>query len=361
MNNHKEKLIKRGIKIFLTLLFVIIIYSLLFIHLKRNGVQLNNGQISGASSQSYSTSVDVSIGEYRFNLFGYSSPDALITFSGMGIADQTYADSGGYFEFKNRFSPFSPREACLTTQDQLGRLTTPVCLPPFPTKYDVSIGPVIMPPTLSLDKNDYWVGDEVVVAGQTIPNTDVNLSLFTKDSRRLITNLHGVKKMVGGASEKVPREADFRSDRKSLAAEEVHERQNLPFFFRLIKPVEAFSFPALQTKSDDRGNFSLALPSTSAKSYRLFTQASFQNETSARSTTLTLTILPLWMIVIKIFLLIWQIIKSRLIELFVVAELLVLAIYCLRRYCHPQTVAKTRALALPPNLLPMIKEEKRAI
>ena len=44
--------------------------------------------------------------------------------------------------------PFQKREACLTAKDQLGRMSSPVCLPPFPVNYNVSIGQVIMPPTV---------------------------------------------------------------------------------------------------------------------------------------------------------------------------------------------------------------------
>ena len=148
--------------------------------------QDSGGQVQSARTKKGDVTVSLSIGEYQFTLFGYSSPKALVTIEGLGIYDQTYADNRGYFEFKNRFSPFSPREACLSARDQFGRNSAPSCLPPFPTNRNVTIGPVILPPTLSLDKPDYFIGDEVILSGQTIPNSEVDLSVFTKNKSEIL-------------------------------------------------------------------------------------------------------------------------------------------------------------------------------
>jgi len=64
------------------------------------------GQVAGLESQQETVTVRATVGEYYFTLFGYSSPGALISLNGQGISDETYADTTGYFEFKNRFSPF---------------------------------------------------------------------------------------------------------------------------------------------------------------------------------------------------------------------------------------------------------------
>ena len=74
---------------------------------------------SGRISKSADVRNSVSIGEFRFKLYGYTSPYAFITFEGLGIFDQTTANNKGYFEFNNRFSPFSPREACLSSKISL--------------------------------------------------------------------------------------------------------------------------------------------------------------------------------------------------------------------------------------------------
>jgi hypothetical protein len=287
---------------FLNLLFLLILITTIGLI---NQAPKNKYNIAGAKTTSYETTISAFIGEYRFTLFGYTSPKALVTFQGLGIFDQTYADETGYFEFKNRFSPFSPREACLTAQDQLGRLTNPVCLPPFPVNYNVTIGPVLMPPTLSLDKSDYWVGDEVILSGQTIPETSVFLSIFTDENKSLISQVY------------------------------------------------AFSLPKLETKTDKSGNFSIALPSSSAKKFRLFAQTHFQNENSPKSVKLTLKILPWWMIIIKFFIFIWLLIKPRLLEIVILIELIFLLIYFLRSHFHPKKLA-----IIKRHSLEMIKYQK---
>jgi len=282
---------------FLNLLFLLILITTIGLI---NQAPKNKYNIAGAKTTSYETTISAFIGEYRFTLFGYASPKALVTFQGLGIFDQTYADESGYFEFKNRFSPFSPREACLTAQDQLGRLTNPVCLPPFPVNYNVTIGPVLMPPTLSLDKSDYWVGDEVILSGQSIPDSNISLSTFTDENKSLISQVY------------------------------------------------AFSLPKLETKTDKKGNFSIALPSSSAKKIRLFAQTKFQNENSPKSVNLTFKILPWWMIIFKFFIFLWLLIKPRLLEIFILIELIFLLIYFLRSHFHPKTLAiiKKQPLAI---------------
>jgi len=181
----------------------------------------------------------------------------------------------------------------------LGRLTNPVCLPPFPVNYNVTIGPVLMPPTLSLDKSDYWVGDEVILSGQTIPETNVSLSTFTDDKNSLLSQITN----------------------------------------KINPQVYAFSLPKLEAKTDKSGNFSIALPSSSAKKFRLFAQTQFQNEQSPKSVNLTLKILPWWMIIIKLFIFIWLSIKPRLLEITILIELIILLIYFLRSYFHPKNLA----------------------
>ncbi len=295
-------------KIILGLLIIIIIYSLFIIHLTIKNHQ-ENEKILGKSTAK-NVEVSLSIGEYRFTLFGYTSPQALVTISGMGIFDQTYADSKGYFIFKNRFSPFSPREACLTAQDKFGRLSSPLCLPPFPTSYNAKIGPVIMPPTLSLDKNNYYVGDEIILSGQTIPNTQVDLSMFTQTNRS----------------------SPFRINP----------------LFGLIKSVEAYSLPKMEIKSDEKGNFSVALPSSSSQTFRLFAKTNYLKSYSPQSRKLTLKVLPIWMILFYFLLTIFELIKSHLLELIIFLQTIVLIIYLLRH-------------KLKPKMLAIVKREKMAI
>src|SRR3989338_3479133 len=149
--------------------FLLFILILILLPLQLGFLYLKNppespGTVAGISQTASNIKNSVSIGEFRFSLYGYTSPLALVTFEGLGIFDQTTADDQGYFQFNNRFSPFSSREACLSSKDQFGRLSSPLCLPPFPVNYNVSIGPVIMPPTVSLNNppagGDYFMRSE---------------------------------------------------------------------------------------------------------------------------------------------------------------------------------------------------------
>lgn len=268
------------------------------------------GAIAGIQNQQ-SADVDVFafIGDHHFSLYGYTSPKALVTFEGMGVFDQTTADDKGYFQFNNRFSPFSQREACLSSKDQFGRLSSPLCLPPFPVNYNVSIGPVIMPPTLSLDKQDYFIGDEVILSGQAVPNTEVKLSVFgkDKDSRGLIADFHG-----------------------------------------LVRPVEAFTFPELVAQSDSKGNFSINLPSSNPEKFRLFAQTDFEKSVSPNSVKLNLEILPVWMIIIKFFLFLFYLIRPRLLEITIIVEIIYI-IYVIKSHFQK------KAIILYRSRLPAVK------
>ena len=281
-------------------------------------------EILGTSQKtaSGSTTVSVSIGIYRFTLFGYTSPEALVSLQGMGIVDETIADSLGYFEFNNRFSPFSPREACLTSRDQFGRLSAPVCLPPFPTRYNTRIGPVLMPPTISFDKNDYFMGDQILLSGQGIPDTDVDFSVFIDDKQSFVKYLTNS--------------------------------------FSFPKPAYALTFPKLVTKSDTDGNFSLSIPSSNPDIYRLFAQSSFKKEASPKSITLNVKILPIWMLIIKFLLFLFSLLKSHLLEFLILAQLFSIIIYFLRRYLKPYVIAHSRVLALRAHYELLLEEHRLA-
>jgi hypothetical protein len=292
---------------FFLVFFSIFLFSFYVVFFINNLKNENQKNISGIKTTSNESLVWASIGEHRFTLFGYTSPYALVTFSGLGIFDQTTADENGYFIFKNRFSPFSPREACLTAQDQFGRLTSPLCLPPFPTDYNVEIGPVIMPPTLSLDKNEYWVGDEVVLTGQSVPNSQIDLSFYSQN-----TNFTPVN-----------------------------------FLAKIFPKVFAESPNKLQSVTDSHGNFSINLSLSQAQKIKLFTQVNFQQKNSPESRKLTVNILPWWAIIFKFFEVIFSLIKSRLLEFIILLEIIILLLFFLKRYLHPRSLAIIKREGFP--------------
>jgi len=333
------------------LIILIIISS--YLSSKIYDLRFNNSQVKGATTKiSKDVGVWAFLGECRFNLYGYTSPKALVTIEGAGIYDQTYSDDQGYFQFASRFSPFSPREACLSAKDQFGRTSPPTCLPPFPVKYDVSIGPVILPPTLSLDKQNYYLGDEIVLAGQTIPDSEVNLSMFTKANQETTKALN--------SKHQVPNKSKILNS-KRFGFKVLDLGFISDFGFRisdlaLVKPVEAFSLPEFQTKSDNKGNFSISLPSTNFDSYRLFAQTYRDSFPSNKSNTLNLKILPWWMIIINFLLFLFFLLKPWLIEIIILLELIVVAWYLINHFFIPHEVARNRALTVR-NHLGLLKEE----
>jgi hypothetical protein len=235
----------------------------------------------------------------KFFLYGYTSPSAQVYLEGVGIESQTTtANKTGYFSFENSFSPLLPREACLTAKDQLGRLSSPTCLPPFPISYDVNIGPVLLPPTLSLNKPEYYTGEEIIISGQTIPNTDVILSLFVDPSKKSLIS--------------------------SLMAK-----------LNPVKSVYAFGFPDLKTKTDNKGNYSLKIPSAKSDLFRLYARSLYEKQSTPQSTRLTLEILSIWRIFIVHFFI-----------LIILISIAVPPIYLLRRYLSPHKLASHRALMI---------------
>ena len=270
-------------RIFSILLFIIVLYL----------------KALGSPSLVFAGDVRVAafIGENEFTLFGYSSPKAKVHLEGVGIYDTSYTDNKGYFEFKNRFSPLSKREVCLSAKDQLGRLSLPVCLPPFPKEKQVVIGPVILAPTISSDKDTYFVDDSVIISGQTMPNTDVDFSFFTND---------------------------------------------LGLSRGLSRKVYASSLPILKTKSDSQGNFNLALSASEAENFRIFARANFDNNSSSGSNFLNIKIFSIFTYVIYFL-------KERLIELIVGLQLILLIAYFSRRYFHPHVIIKSKSIVLAQN------------
>ncbi len=292
-------------KIFLLIkltLVLVIPFQLILLY----GKNVNNpGAVAGIQNQQTNeVKIIATIGDSHLDLYGYTSPQALVTLEGMGILDHTYAGDDGYFQFSTLFSSQSSREACLSSKDTLGRLSSPVCLPPFPAGDNVSVGPIIMPPTVSLNSQNYYMGDQVILSGQAIPDTEVNLSMFGKNN----------------------------------------ETSN----FALIRPVEAFTFPELKVKSDKKGNFSISLPSSNPNRFRLFAQANFMKSVSTNSVNLNFDVLPIWMVIVRYFLFFISLIYPRLLEIVILIEI-VYILYTLRNHFHE------KAIIIYQDQLPMVE------
>ena len=193
--------------------------------------------------------VTASIGEPRLTLFGYTSPFAKVSLhGGTSLFAEKMANSKGFFIFENLFVLAKVGDYCLYSQDREQRVSKPVCLPPLPEgNFITSVGPVLMPPTLSLSKGRFLPGDQVTASGETIPNTETAIALFKEEKQ--------------------------------------------PLFVRRIY---AASLPKYEVLADKNGHFSFNLPSNSTNTYRLFANSYWQEKESPKSNTLTFKVLSLW-------------------------------------------------------------------
>lgn len=268
--------------------------------------------------ESVSTNVNVSteVGGKKFVLFGYTSAKSMVFIDGKKIHSDTLSDETGYFQF-NLPPILASSEFCLYSRDQFGRTSAPLCLPPMPTTFTANIGPAIIPPTISFDKSNYFMGDEVKLTGQTIPNSKINISFFVDEK----------KSFLGFLAK-----------------------------FSPILAVSAFTIPQLQIVSDQKGNFSLSLPSSTPEFFRLFAQTNYDEALSAESNILHLKILPIWFIVIEFMIGLLKLLSNHLLTIIILLQILVLIIFILRRYLHPHAISKIRALALRENESLILRE-----
>jgi hypothetical protein len=205
-----------------------------------------------------STIVTASVGQNRVTITGYTSPNSKVELSNAQVYSQTYSDYSGYFIFDKILLPKETiSDLCLTSTDNNSRQTTPICFPAPPaTNYHTDIGPVLLPPTISLEESNINPDSTVLTSGQAIPNSQVSLNFY-----------------------KVTDSAQAFSLFPKLTA--------------FIKPKEAlaYSLPSVVATTDKLGNFSLNLPTAYASDYRLYATTKFNNNYSPKSNTL-IYILP---------------------------------------------------------------------
>lgn len=205
--------------------------------------------------------ITVSVGQPRMRLYGYAPSSSLVKLTGAGVGDQTQADNNGYFEFNSIFLPkpggaleaivnLVYPEICLQAETGTKGVTTqPTCIPPLPQEdrfYE--IGPVLLSPSLIIEKGNLAKGEQVKASGKTTPNTDVIVYLARAKT---------------GSS-----------------------------FFQLVKDVLAYNIPIYQIVSDEHGYYEFNLPSDSTDNWRLFTASQVLGSNSPKSNTLSFSIKP---------------------------------------------------------------------
>jgi len=224
---------------------------------------------------SYKVTVSATIGEPVLTIFGYTSPSALVKLDGFRTADHVISDTSGYFRFEKVYLPLpDPNypELCLSSVDTQSRLANfPTCLPPLPGgRLNIIVGPVLLPPTISLGKGAFLPTQQVAARGSTIPNAKVKIYLANDLGQKI----------------------------------------------SLVKSVEAYSLPIYEAQADGNGNYEFNLPNPPAggpSTWRLFASAEFAGSPTPKSNTLIFEILNwwgwLWLAITQLFMAIFKLVK----------------------------------------------------
>lgn len=261
---HSRRNIKIENKLFRLVLHQVLLACLLLI---------SSTKILATEELSSSISVSASIGDNRITLFGFTSPLSRVELTSPKTFALTYSDNKGYYIFDRTILPKHPGELCITATDDSLRRTSPICIPePPPINFHTDIGPVILPPSLTITDETIKPDSTTVASGQSTPDSQINIFIYQVN-------------------------------------------HNPPLF---PKPAQAFGLPLLSTRSDANGNFSFNLPTAYSSKYRLFATLKFDNQDSPKSNTLTyalpsvywilwlqnkwlITLLPLFLISLIIF------------------------------------------------------------
>jgi hypothetical protein len=204
-----------------------------------------------ALEKTSSVKISASISENSVTISGYTSPQSRVELTGLNVYDTTFSGDTGYFEFNKTYLPKNYSELCLISKDNSDRTTTPICIPAPPhSKYHTNIGPVILPPTLTLDQPELKPGATVVTSGQSLPNSEIEVYFYKVNDKG----------------------------------------QAFP------KPAHAYSLPVLAAKSDSSGHFNLNLPTAYASNYRLYASVKYQDNLSPKSNTLIYKMPSFWLL-----------------------------------------------------------------
>lgn len=126
--------------------------------------------------------------EFNLKLYGYASPDTIIEAASIRTFGHTLSGPDGYFIFDNLPISGQTGEICLQAIDNANRTSIPLCLPvrlaslgsgqaSLPLNKH-TIGPVILPPTLSLSHREIFVNQHVVLRGKSLSNSKISLSVY---------------------------------------------------------------------------------------------------------------------------------------------------------------------------------------
>lgn len=191
--------------------------------------------------------ISATIGIPKMTLWGYGPANSVVEVTGTGVDQKTTSQSDGYYSFDLIYlhDSMSFPELCITAVDLDGRVTPPTCIPPIEEgNYFYNVGPVILPPTISLGAPETNPGSQVSAQGTAIPNTEIVVKLAQGET--------------GTTS------------------------------FKLVSEVLAFYIPSYTVTSDSKGNYSFNMPIKPGRTWRVFAFNNYEGNPSPKSNTLVL-------------------------------------------------------------------------
>ena len=176
------------------------------------------------------TTITASVEETRVTIYGFTCPSCKVEINNPYVHAVTQSDDRGYFKFYKTIIPKKYSDLCVFSIDKNNIQTMPVCIPPPPdSKYHTDIGPIILPPSISLENSNAF--------GYTIPNSPVNIHLFKVDNKGL----------------------------------------------NFSPPIKAYSLPKYPLISSETGFFNFNLPQSYSSEYKFFTSTTYQEQASPKS------------------------------------------------------------------------------
>lgn len=222
-----------------------------------------------------SASVKVSgfVGGYLFDIEGLTSPWARVEFSSTqgNINLETIADSEGVFRFYNALIARETGDLCFTSIDVKQRASSPLCFSPPAARTKTTIRGIVLPPTLSLEKELFRQGETSGAEGMTTPNSPVRTFLFEDENTSIWQFIDAtLPGMIQG---------------KKLLK------------IRAIKPAWAREGPPLIITSDEKGEFVFNLPTYKSTVWKLFVgtqRTQYGENPSPQSNTIQFAALSWW-------------------------------------------------------------------
>jgi len=237
--------------------------------------------------------VTARVGGYLYNIEGLTSPQAKVDLKSTqgNLYLTTYANQEGKFHFQNVLVGPQPGQFCFFATDIDQNPSPPLCIdPPAPAPVNFLTG-IILPPSLTIDKGIFRQGDRVNAYGLGLPNAKLEVFLFEKTRPPIFDLLDLVKPSFVTLKNNLLQPAWA----KNIAEEgKTSSSQDSPV-------------PKIAIHTDEKGRFSLNLPSAQSGRWRIFAGAFWQKHPVSPSHTLEFSSLPWWQWMILRF---WLAIKA---------------------------------------------------